>query len=303
MDSRGYRFIFSFSSETEAPDDFAESLTKLPFEEGIFLPQEDTAWWTLTPRFPARLLLLASNSLVVLPHPSSSEDPARVSLADLAQLEVGTSFLSGWIKLTTSQTTIHLPYNTRASGKLDRFLSLVRQNWLGCPPALAVPLKSLGPGLDIKFRNLLADALDPNEALLFRFFYPPESFTKGPLFWRKEKWLPGNLLALTTAGRLLWINDNHRGYRGKYAGVTLSAPCSRLRRCLCKQSASTQTLQMQFSTGPAWQFSCRETARELPACAESLSSLVAAKIDSPQTSQATPQLVPRERFPKDKEHP
>ncbi len=203
MNSRRYRFIFSFSSERDAPDDFAESLTKLPFEEGIFLPQEDTAWWTLTPRFPARLLLLASNSLVVLPHPSSSEDQTRVPLADLAQLEVGTSLLSGWIKLTTGQTTIHLPYNTRASGKLDRFLSLVRRNWLGRPHAPAGQLKYLGPGLDLKFRNLLADALDPNEALLFRFFCPPESLTEGPLFRRKEKWLSGNLLALTTAGRLL----------------------------------------------------------------------------------------------------
>ena len=88
------------------------------FERGIFLPQADTEWFTQTPKYPARLLLLNARCLYIIPHPTSGQDIVELNLADIMQLETGSSLLSGWIHFSTRVSTLKLLYNTRASNQL-----------------------------------------------------------------------------------------------------------------------------------------------------------------------------------------
>jgi hypothetical protein len=91
MNSRAYLFILPLHAPGDIPDDFGASLQGRPFERGIFLPQADTEWFTQTPKYPARLLLLNGGCLHIVPHPTSGQDVVELNLADIVQLETGSS--------------------------------------------------------------------------------------------------------------------------------------------------------------------------------------------------------------------
>ena len=100
MDSREYRFIFPVDTPADIPSDFRSSVQSRFFETGIFLPQDDTNWFTRLPEYPARLLLLNDRRLSIVPHPTTGQPTVEMRLDDLIQLETGTILLFGWIDLT-----------------------------------------------------------------------------------------------------------------------------------------------------------------------------------------------------------
>lgn len=133
MDSREYIFIYPINSAADIPEDLRACVKDRSFDRGVFLPQDDTNWFTRPPRYPARLLLLDGRWLHIIPHPNSGQCITELHLEDLVQLEAGTILLLGWIDLTTRISTEHLIYNTRGSRPLESLLATARRRWLGEP--------------------------------------------------------------------------------------------------------------------------------------------------------------------------
>lgn len=281
MNSRAYRFILPLNAPAEVPSDFAAALGALTFERGVFLPQADTDWYTQTPQYPARLLLLNGHRLYVIPHPASCEDRVELNLTDLVQFEMGSSLLSGWIQLTTHLATLKLPYNTRASDKLAEFAALMRRRWLGASTAGKAPDSGkFDLEIDIKFRNLLLGALDPDEFALALCFSPPREYQSGFSLLRRNKWRPGHLVVLTSGNRLIWLKDEYRGYRERYAGITLSAPTSLLRGCSVETTPDHSNLTVDFAIGNPWRIAIHEKDSGCDRFTEDVNSIVARNCES-----------------------
>ncbi|MFZ0594559.1 MAG: hypothetical protein WAM39_29150 [Bryobacteraceae bacterium] len=202
MDSRSYIFIYPLKTNADIPADFPQDLRSSPFETGVFLPQDDSNWFTRPPRYPARLLLLEDRSLHIVPHPASGHSAVKIKLDELLQLETGHILLLGWMKFTTRGGVQELAYNTRASRPLESFLIELKRRWLGAwPPIHNVQSLICGEGLDIKFRNLLHFELDGDETALIQYFEAPVPIEKKLLFFRRKNWRPGNLVLLTSIKR------------------------------------------------------------------------------------------------------
>src|SRR3989442_337546 len=125
VDSRLYRFVFGIRSPDDLPADFDPAETSEEFRIGVFLPTDD-----LRPRdkerYPARVLLLARRTLVILAHPSAKEPPSRIALDDLQFVESGEILLHGWLRFGARQLGRTLLYSTCASRPVDQFLRRLR---------------------------------------------------------------------------------------------------------------------------------------------------------------------------------
>jgi hypothetical protein len=274
MDSREYLFIFPVNTPGDIPEDFRASLQGRVFERGVFLPQDDTNWFTRLPEYPARLLLLNGCILYILPHPKSDQNVVELNLADIVQLETGTSLLSGWILLSTALSAIRLIYNTRASGELEQFIAVLRRRWLGEPTASKpVDTKRFGAELDIKFRNLLADSLDLDESVLSQYFSPPLECRSEFILFRKSKWRPGHLIALTSGNRLLWLKDEYRGHWERYAAITVSAPLSFFRRCTVETGPDHSNIVVDFAFSSSWRIEISQEGSSCGGFSKSLNSI------------------------------
>ena len=151
-------------------------------------------------------------------------------------------------------------YNTRASGPLEEFLIAVRRRWLGEPRRLnASSSKIFGPELDIKFQNLLHDALNRKEFVLSRYFVVPGKHEDRFMLVRKVDWRPGHLFVLTSGDRLLWLKDEYRGHWERYAGLTVSAPLPLLQRAGVKNISAQNELVIDFASGFSWRITIHET--------------------------------------------
>jgi hypothetical protein len=253
MDSRKYLFIFPVDTQADVPEDFRAFVADRLFERGIFLPQDDTNWFTRTPEYPARLLLLNGRCLYVIPHPTSGQSIVELNLGDIVQLETGSSLLLGWIHFSTRLSTLKLIYNTRASDRLEQFIAAVRRRWLGMPlPRKPTEPIRFGLELDLKFRDLIHDALDRDEFVLSQWFTAPLEYQGKVVLFRKIKWRPGHLVALTSGNRLLWLKDEYRGHWERYAGVTVSAPISLFRHCAVETASEHYNLVIDFMAGNSW---------------------------------------------------
>lgn len=256
MDSRAYIFIFPVNTSIDVPIDFQPSLQDRTFERGVFLPQDDTNWFTRPPDFPARLLLLDNRRLSIVPHPTADEPIVELALDDLVQLETGNILLFGWIQFNTRSASYRLIYNTRASESLDDFIAAVRRRWLCSSREIEMTRpKVFGQELDIKFSNLLHDSLDPDEVVLLQYFTPVIRYRRRSFVFRRTEYRPGHLIAITSADRILWLTDQHRGRCERYAGITVSAPASLMLGSVVKESSDYRDLIVNFKTGASWQFS------------------------------------------------
>lgn len=273
MDSREYVFIFPVNGPAEVPSDFRAPVHGRAFETGIFLPQDDANWF---PRYPARLVLLSGRELYIIPHPTANELETDLRLDELVQIETGSVLLAGWIQLTTGVATHRLSYNTRASDAVDRFLAVVRRKWLGAAPhrSESADQQSFGHDLDIKFRNLLRDALDSDELVLSRYFAAPIEYQVKFFAFRRMKCRPGHVIAITSGNRVLWLKDEYRGRRDRYAGITVSAPLSRLLNSAVEAKQDHDELVIQFLAGVSWRISINRADRE---CVEFSRSLKVAR--------------------------
>ena len=253
MDSRQYVFIYPLKTNADIPVDFPREFRESTFEAGVFLPQDDSKWFTRQSH-PARLLLLEERSLYIVPHPSSGQSSVEIKLDDLFQLETGCILLLGWMNFTTPSGVQALIYNTRGSQPLETFLKLLKRRWLeNTPPLPKRAPEIFGDQLDVKFRNAVHLELDPNETPLIQYFQAPISIRKHFLFFRREDWRAANVLLLSSMNRLVWITDQYRRRRERYVSVSFSAPLRLLMNCTIENTSEDQPqLAMSFAPGFAW---------------------------------------------------
>lgn len=263
MDSRTYIFIYPLKTNADVPADFSQDVRTAPFETGVFLPQDDSNWFTRPPQYPARLLLLEGRSLRIVSHPASQRPLTEIKLDELLQLETGHVLLLGWMKFTTSGGVHELAYNTRASRPLETFLIALKRRWLGSsPPTHNVRSLICGGGLDIKFRNLLDFELDRDETALIQYFEAPVAVERKLLFFRRKKWRPGNLVLLTSMNRLVWITDQYKQRRESYGAISFSTPSPLLRSCRIEGEEGQQDLVISFIAGATWRIGIYEHPEE-----------------------------------------
>jgi hypothetical protein len=272
MDSRTYRFIYPLLTNADIPSDFPKEVRERSFEAGIFLPQDDSNWFTRPPQFPARLLLLEEQALSIIPHPTSGQGPVTISWRDLIQLETGYILLLGWMKFTTHNGVHELLYNTRASRPLEKFLSLLRQRWLRHDDTRHIEVSPVlvGEALDIKFRNLMHFEMDPEEKVIVQFFQPPVKTETKYFLLRRISCLPGHLLLLTSESRLLWITDDYRQTRELYAGISRSAPARVFRNCCLELVKEQLHLVLSFEADPVWYIPVRGSTEDALVFAQTL---------------------------------
>ena len=263
MDSREYAFIFPLRGEADVPADFRSLVNGRVFEHGIFIPRNDPK--RFAEDHPPCLMLLAASHLRIILHPagaiSASQSVTEFDLCELAQLEAGRSLLRGWLEFSTPVSVTRVIYNTRASAALDLFLTNLRRRWLGTPAAReTTQAKQFGHTLDIKFGNLLADALDPGEFVRAHCFNSPAERADGIALFRKKRWRPGHLLALTSGNRLLLLKDEYRGHQEPYASISIWAPLCSVTRCHMEAKFGQADFVIDFSAGASWRIAIGQDA-------------------------------------------
>jgi hypothetical protein len=286
MDSREYAFIFPVRTASDVPEDFRSVVDGRKFEHGIFIPQNDPGRFIESG--PACIMLLGRSSLHVIPHPASGQTAVELSLNELAQMETGRSLLRGWIQFSTAHSTARLIYNTRASTDLDRFAAIVRRTWLGDPSAREPSQpKQFGPALDIKFGNLLADALDARESIEAQCFTPALEYWRGITPFKKQQRTPGHLIVVTGGSRLIWLKDECRGRYEPYAGVLVWTPLSQVTECRIEMGLQKIEFVIQFKAGNNWRIGIQKEASQWAAFSK-LCQEAHSRLASTSPSQAHP---------------
>lgn len=286
MDSRAYVFIYPLQTKTDIPDDFPQEVRTRNFDAGVFLPQDDSHWFTRPPKYPARLLLLDGRCLQIIPHPTSTQSSIEIRLDELLQLETGTCLLLGWVRFTTSSGVHEIVYNTRASRPLENFLTGLKRAWCSTPPPLqSIRNEAYGDELDIKFRNSLHFELDEREIAVVQYFEAPVAFTRMFLFFRRLDWRPGNLVLLTSMKRLLWITDQYRERRELYATVNFSALASSLHSARIEEIDGRKYLAISFADGNSWRLPVGHRAEEISSFLHSLNEVVGHSVASRENNQ------------------
>lgn len=254
MDSREYIFIYALKTNSDIPPEYRQSFPDLRFEAGVFLPQDDSQWFTRPPKYPARLLLLRERSIYIVPHPSSDHPPIEIRLDNLIQFESGSALLRGWLRFTTGYSTQEIIYNTRASRPLEEFLVKVKRRWLGDVQQVTATVdRAYGSDLDIKFRNSVYSELDYDELVILQYFQAPVRDDKRFLLFKREHWRPGNVLLVTSKNRLIWITDRCGTRRELYASRSFSVPLQFLRRCSMERDTEEQLwIVFEFGSNLNW---------------------------------------------------
>jgi hypothetical protein len=253
MDSRCYLFIFPIRGSDDIPADYPFAIKQLAFDTGVFLPQDESNWWTRPPRFPARLLLLAGRLLHIIPHPLSGEPPVAIPLDDLVQLETGTVLLFGWLKFVTAKEVLELRYNTRASRPLEIFLRDLKSRWISQQDPLKITHPQIyGEELDVKFRFEVSDEIRGEESIVLQYFRAPQQFEHRWFGFRRETGTAGHLLLVTSASRLLWVTDHYQNYRELYAAIRHNAPLSTLSDVRLAQEKEQLFLLLDFQAATSW---------------------------------------------------
>ena len=286
MDSRAYVFIYPLRTAADIPDDFPHEVRTRNFETGVFLPQDDSNWFTRPPKYPARLLLLDDQSFQIIPHPTSVQAPVEIKLDELLQLENGSSLLLGWLRFTTTDGVQEIIYNTRASRPLEKFLNHLKRAWCSTPfPIQSIPDEAYGDELDIKFRNSLHFEVDEREIPLVRYFEAPVPFERKFLFFHRVAWRPGNLVLLTSMNRLLWITDERGGRRELYASNSFSVRASSIRGASVEEIDGRRELAISFTHDNSWRVPVGRGAEEISSFLHSLHKLVWHSLVSRENNQ------------------
>jgi len=77
VDSRVYAFVYLIRGSEHLPSDFPVAVDFDRAVSGVFLPQDQSGWFSKS-RYPARILVLLPEVLVVATHPSSDESEIRI---------------------------------------------------------------------------------------------------------------------------------------------------------------------------------------------------------------------------------
>jgi hypothetical protein len=228
VDSRAYAFVYPIRGREHVPADFPVAIDFDRMVAGIFLPQDQSGWFGKS-RYPARILALLPEALVVSTHPSSSEPTVRVRNSDIVAIESGRSLLDGRLTVHTSRASHPCRYNTRDGRHVDKFLFYLRQLTMPEPEGLettGVP-GWFGSPLDLKFVAAEASELDAGERVLVKFFSPPKQSIDNSWFIATHSWRPGDYVGLTSR-RIIWITDRSDGHRSVYGTTSAYAGLRRL---------------------------------------------------------------------------
>ncbi len=251
IDSTQYAIAYTLTAAAEFPRDFSIPAGLASFDSAVFLPRDDPDWFGRS-AYPARILVLQPDRVLILPHPKSGERPHSIALADLVWIESGHILLHGWLRLVGRGLDRTLYYNTRYRWVLDAMMRRLRGRWLGSGEGgSARDSIRLGEAPDFKFEHALARELDEGEFASAAFFRPAVKQTRRWLGFRLERWEAADLVAFTPV-RLLWITDRDRGGYARYGAVARYAPRGRLRAVVWEGREDGAALAVSFDEGPAW---------------------------------------------------
>ena len=222
VDSRAYAFVYSIRGSEHLPSDFPVAADFERVVSGIFLPQDQSGWFSKS-RYPARILVLLPDILVVATHPSSGEPEIRIRTGDIVAIESSRVLLDGRLTVHTAESSHQWRYNTRDGRHVDEFLLQLRQ--LIMPEQEGFKKISsfvFGSPLDFKFAAAESSELDPGERVLVKFFSPPRQLIDKHWFLETHSWEPGDYVGLTSR-RILWITDRSDGHRSVYGTTSAYA--------------------------------------------------------------------------------
>ena len=253
-DSLQYRFSFALETLAQVPGEFVLPAGVGELQTGVFLPGDDADWLGRR-RYLPHVLLLCGRELLMMPHPSSAEQPVRVPLDAIAQIEWGRILLTGWIVLKWDGGRLHLPYNTRSRAPVERAVKAILECWLPAATAQRQSAACFGPPLDIKFTNALSAELIAQEAIVAQLYQPADRSLRRRFWFQGGTTTAGDLLLLTSR-RILWITERHKGKYGRYGAVSHTARLSSVARCAIAGQSSD--IEIQFSRGESWRIPLRE---------------------------------------------
>jgi hypothetical protein len=222
------------------------------FECGLFLPRDDPDWLGRYD-YPARVLLLGGQKLMIVPHPDSREGETRIDLSELSEVEYGHFLLLGWLRLGYRGKSILLPYNTRVSYPIRVFLHNLCRAW---QPAEGAgpnePAIRHGDGMTLKFHFALREALWKQWECL-TYFQAPYARRKGRLL-RRDRQMAGDLLAFAP-GLAIWITDRHGGHWNRYGTLVRYALMDETSTLHLAGSGDDFALEARLSRGALWRVS------------------------------------------------
>jgi len=251
INSRDYIVALELRSTDDCPADFKLPWSLVDFDTGLFLPGADPDWFGRS-AYPPRVLLLTEGALSVVSHPSTGERPCRWALEHISSVESGHMLLKGWLRFTGSGFDYNVPYNTRGLQSVVWFMRQFRQRLFRGAEPQPPPVAHLGASLDVKFANALACELDSGESIVVHVFQPLRAVRSKRRLLPYRRWIAGDLLALTSR-RLLWITDRERGSFSRYGTIASYAPFDAVRRIRLTPGRDGQILQVDLSSGSAWQ--------------------------------------------------
>ena len=258
VDSRQYIFSFAIGSLSELPADFTGLPDLGALRAGVFLPR-DNADWLGRRDYPARVLLLTEQEVVVDAHPAEREPLLRVPIERIQSVECGRILLLGWFVLTWQGGQKRLPYNTRTRGPVEQYMKTFKDQWL---PAVSGQQSQrcevFGEPPTLKFEYARSAELLPGETVLVQFFHPAVCHARGWSIFRREHWFAGDLL-MATSRRLLWITDRYKGRYECYGTTSLSAPLESISDVESGMAVLGTGLKIDFRSGHSWHIPFRET--------------------------------------------
>ena len=158
-------------------------------------------------------------------------------------------------------------------------MAAVRRRWLGkSHSANGTGSNLFGGELNVKFRNLLQHALDPNELILSQFYSGPGERLSKFLVFRRIESRPGSLIALTSGNRLLRVTDHYKDRCERYAGIIISAPTLLFETSEVERGTDHYELVISFSSGISWRVSMHTNESECHEFSRALNSRLTGKL-------------------------
>ena len=254
MDSRDYICAFSINGAGDIPADFEPPSGVSDLVAGIFLPQGELDWLRRR-AYPARILLLTSDALWVIPQSQAKEPRLLIALRDIEILECGRILLLGWIGLRWGDVHQDLPYNRRCSLTVERFLTSLKALWLASEdnePEVKMPLhRDYGAAVNEKFEYALETEMIADEGRPAIRFFQPSIRRVRRRFFRYETWSAGDLIVLSRR-RVLWITERRGTAYEPYGTVSHSAPLAALVDIDCCRAANAPLLRVRLRSGHSW---------------------------------------------------
>ena len=256
VDSRAYAFAYVIRTMSDFPADFPVPQAEHGFIIALFLPQETPGVFSHS-AYPAHILVLFPDVLVIAMHPSGERTEQRIPVDSVIWMESRRFLLDGALTLQTRDRRYTYQFNARDSNAVDEFLTPLRARVM--PPAYQanVPAPTAyGAPLDLKFSHAERTHLEPNEQLLLRFFSPPVQHNRGRLLFRKVEWIAGDYVAFTNR-RVLWLSDRNGALRYRYGTNLFESSARHVMKLTLASGGNSGRMEVVFGADMAWRIPVR----------------------------------------------